>query len=130
MTWNDKAYNDIVAKHSALEGKAESVALSVWALKQNKSMTPQDWRDLSAKTGVRIAGRAVGSARQILGLSSATKRNAKPKGSKMRSGKAGRGAQTIGSLTDLVQSIREVEKERDRAVAALHKIRDLLEAAI
>ncbi len=130
MNWNDTTYTDIAAKHSVLDGKPESVALAVWALAQNKGMTPQDWRDLSTKTGVRVAGRAVGSAREILGHRAARpprkKKDARgpgrPKGSRNR-----RSQSTTGDAVEtLVSTLKELQRERDEAVKVLERVRSVL----
>jgi hypothetical protein len=136
MNWNDSTYTNIVAKHPVLDGKTESVALAVWALEQNKDMTPQDWRDLSEKTGVQVRGRAVGSARQVLGLPAGKvqkpkRRPGRPKGSKNRVPGRGPGhprnlASADGALTDLVSTLKNLQRERDDAVRALAKIRELV----
>ena len=42
MTWNDKTFTAIVEKHPELDSKPESVAVAVWALRQNNNMSPDD----------------------------------------------------------------------------------------
>jgi hypothetical protein len=133
MTWNDKTFTAIVEKHPELDSKPESVAVAVWALKQNKNMSPDDWRDLSKKTGVKVLGRAVGSARQLLGMGpKATKKKAgkakrgpgRPKGSRNKTSSSG------GSLVNLLSSIRQIQKERDDAVRVLKKMRDEIDRVL
>ena len=130
MNWNDNTYTEIVAKHPVLGSKTESVALAVWALTQNKDMTPQNWRDLSTKTGVKVAGRAVGSAREILGHRAArpprkkkdARASGRPKGSRNR-----RSQSTPGDAVEtLVSSLKEIQRERDEAVKVLERVRSLL----
>ena len=120
--WNDKTYNSIVTQHPELDSRPESVALAVWALQRNKDMGPNDWRSLSKETGVPVLGRAVGSARSLLGMA--------PKVAKKTPGKRGPGrprgtpiAVGDGSLSNLLTSIRQVQKERDDAIKAMTKIR-------
>ncbi len=128
-SWNDKAYNDTVVAYPTLEAKPESVALAVFMLKQNPAMNPDDWKELSEKTGVRVAGRAIGSAREILGVSSPKKKTAKKAGRK--AGKRGRSKNAqASSLSGFLESVKATEKERDRAVATLRKIRDMIDAAV
>ncbi len=132
-TWNDKAYSAIVEKHPALESKPESVALAVWALTQNKNMTPDDWRELSEKTGVKVAGRAVGSAREIVGITP-SKKKAGRRGAKNAPSTRGPGrprkTASASALGDISAMIKAVEQERDRAVTTLTKIRDLIDSAV
>ena len=133
MTWNDKTFTSIVEKHPELDSKPESVAVAVWALKQNKNMSPDDWRDLSKKTGVKVLGRAVGSARQLLGMEpKVTKKKGgkakrgpgRPKGSRNRATSGG------GSLVDLLSSINQIQKERNDAMRVLAKIRDEIDRVL
>ena len=81
---------------------------------------------MSKKTGVKVLGRAVGSARQVLGM--------EPKVTKKKGGKAKRGpgrpkgsrnktASRGGSLVDLLSSIEQIQRERNDAVRVLAKIR-------
>lgn len=136
MKWNSKAHSAMVSKYPELQSKAESVALAVRALEDNPNMSPDDWRKLSKSSGLRIAGRAVGSAREILGMSPATKKKTaskrgpgRPRGSKNVT-KRSASVANAESLGDIVAMIRDIEKERDRAVSTLRKVRDLLDAAI
>ena len=135
MKWNDKNYNAVVADYPALSDKPESVALAVWSLKQNADMTPDDWRSLSKETGVKIAGRAVGSARAILGLAPKTQRKAakgkrtgrgpgRPKGS----GRKAVRVDASGSIEDLVSVVRTLQQERDAALDALAKVRSIVDS--
>ena len=126
MNWNDDAFDTIVEKYPALEGKPESVALAVWALKQNKDMTPDDWRALAKKTRVKVAGRAIGSARQIVGMQPKIAKT----GGASKAGKGRRGKKSSGSISDVLESFRDLERERDTAVATLQKIRNMIDSAI
>ena len=144
MTWNDKNYTAIVGEYSVLNDKPESVALAVWALRENANMTPEDWRTLSKETGVKVAGRAVGSAREILGLAPKTKKArpkagkgpgrprgpGRPKGSGFPKSSGRKAAPTdiAGSIDDLVGTIRTLQEERDAAVAALAKVRAIVDS--
>ena len=125
MAWNDNSYTEIVAKYPVIDNKPESVALAVWALDRNRDMSPQDWRDLSEKTGVKVAGRAVGSARQIVGMkpNSSSRRPARRTGP--RRGRRRAQAVNTDSLGGVIAAIRETERERDEAVATLRTIREL-----
>lgn len=122
--WNDKTYNEIIAQHPALDSKPESVALAVWALKRNQNMQANDWRRLSKETGVPVLGRAVGSARALLGM--APKVDKSKRRPPIRLGNVGT-AKNLGggkdSLDNLLLSIRQVQKERDDAIRAMQKIR-------
>ncbi|MEC7583200.1 MAG: hypothetical protein VYE77_02695 [Planctomycetota bacterium] len=98
------------------------MALAVWALKRNKNMEANDWRKLSKETGVPVLGRAVGSARSMLGMA--------PKVDKTRRRKTNTSGalntpKGVGkdSLENLLVSIRQVQKERDDAIRAMQKIR-------
>ena len=125
MSWNDKEYNAIVAKHPALDDKPESVALAVWALTQNRKMSPQDWRDLSEKTGVRVAGRAVGSARAVLGLPSG-KPSKTSKGRAAKRTAPGRNGRGLDGLQAVIQGVKEQQRESAELRAALEKIRAIV----
>ena len=131
MNWNDTAYTEIVAKHPLLESKPESVALAAWALTQKPDMSAQDWRDLFAQTGVRVAGRALGSAREILGLGDGRKQGGGTTGAKQAPRRAKGGRRVVPSagsevFGDLISTLRNLQRERDDAVAVVEKIRALL----
>lgn len=132
MNWNDSIYTEIVKKYHVLDSKRESVAVAVLALTKNKDMTPQDWRDLSKKTGVAVAGRAIGSAREILGMKGGPARKKKskrgpgrPKGSKNKR-RAVSSVDLGGTVDTLIATIRDLQRERDQAVRALEKVRNLV----
>ena len=139
--WTKKAHAAVVAAHPELEGKTESVALAVHALAINRDLTREDWREISDANGLRVAGRAIGSAREILGMTPLMKAKAKPKrgpgrpkGSKnKRPAKAVRASRKdvsgSSSVDDLIRQIQAVEDERDSAVSVLSKIRDVLATA-
>lgn len=131
-SWTNKAYEAICAKHPELEGKSESVALAVWALSQNKEMTPQDFRDLSDKSGVNVKGRAVGSAREIVGLKpKAKKKSAKRKAKKGAArSKSTRSSGAITSLHDVVAGMQQLEREHAHMRKTLEKLRDLIDASL
>ncbi|MEC7585140.1 MAG: hypothetical protein VYE77_12555 [Planctomycetota bacterium] len=120
--WNDKTYTEVVAQHPALDTKPESVALAVWALKRNKNMEANDWRKLSKETGVPVLGRAVGSARSLLGMEPKVDKHKRRGPVKLGQTNT---ARAVGkdSLDTLLVSIRQVQKERDDAIRAMQKIR-------
>ena len=134
MSWNEKALKDIVSKHPELEGKSESVALAVWALSRNPETTPDEMRELSKVAGVNVAGRAIGSAKQILGISS-PKPKAKKKAAKGRPGRPPKNRRPAadlsgGSLSQLVEAVQGIEADRAELEATLREIRNLIDRAL
>ncbi len=127
--WSNAAFSATVDKFPALDSRPESVALATWALAQNSQLGPEDFRKLSEKTGVAVRGRAIGSARELLGLSAGAKQKAKssavPKRGPGRPRKGSGGG--LDSFSDLIEAVKNTERERDRAVKTLAKIRRLLD---
>ncbi len=148
MKWNDKVYSQLIEEHPDLEAKPESVAIAVAALKANPEITPDEMRALSKQTGVRIAGRALGSARQLLGLGAGTKKSTKKKGKKRgRPAGSGRGPgrppgsgrgpgrprktdNVGGSFDDLLSTMRQVQNDQQRMRKALEQIQDAAARAL
>ncbi len=124
-TWNDKSYAAIGEKFRILENKPESVALAVWALSENRDMSAQDFRDLSEKTGVKVAGRAIGSAREIVGLKTPTKKRGRPKGSKNKRGPSG-----LADLHGILQTMKDMESSHAHMRKSLERIRDFCSQAL
>lgn len=127
-TWNDDAYTAICAKHPILDDKPESVALAVWALEQHPDLDPDGFRALSEKTGIPVRGRAIGSARDILG------RGGKSKSTPVRRGSAKSGRATMsagsgdGTVSQLLDAVRALQAERDDLAAKLERVRELVAA--
>jgi len=136
MKWNDQAYTAIVEQYPVLEGKSETVALATWLLAQDPETSPDRFRQVSAETGVNVRGRAVGSAREILGIKPKTqsKKKGRKKAGRRKAGSRTRtaaasanGAEELGGF---VQAVRALEKDRDDMRRALVKIRDVIESAL
>ena len=68
--WTDAAFAKTVEKYPTLNNRSEATAMAVWFLEQNPEMTLRDFEDMEIDTGVVVKGRALGGAREILGLSS------------------------------------------------------------
>ncbi len=129
--WTDAAYAALVKKHPELESKPESVAVATWALAQDPDTSPEGFRALSKSTRVEVRGRAIGSARELLGLRKKTtaKKKGKTPGKKTathRGAKAPRKSSGDG-LGDLIAAVQGTQKARDRAVATLTKVRDMID---
>jgi len=136
--WNTKTWENLIAEYPDLEGKTESVAFAVWTLKNQPGIEPAEMREAGAKAGVSVAGRAVGSARQILGLSPASA-SRKKKGRRRKGGRK-KGAvrrttrRTSGSsesgVESLVDMIKQTEQDNAQMRKALTKIRDLIDTVL
>ena len=131
MNWSKKTHSEIISSFPELEGKPETVAAAVWALNSKSNMSADDFRKLSDKAGIRIAGRAIGSARQILGMA--------PKVTVTARRKTGRGpgrprknaAPTCsGDIVEILQSFQRREQDHERCRDLLVRIRDMVNAAL
>jgi hypothetical protein len=125
------------------EIKTGSVALCVWAYGRNPDMPVEELRELakSDKDIANVAGRAQGSARQILGLAPKVgkkrgKRRAKAKpGPKPKTGatattrkRASKPA--TNGLEGFVESVRKLEKDNDQLRKTLERVKDMIETAL
>ena len=135
--WDDDAHSKILKKFPELHGKPESVVLGVWALDQNKDLTPQDWRDLSEATGVSVAGRAVGSARQIVGLAPKVEKKQRPAGEPApRRGRPPKAAvsyeppSSLDSVSSAFATLRDIEMQHAKMRSTLEKIGALIEETL
>ena len=133
--WTQKAYDGIVAKYPDLEGKTETVAIAVWAYEQDPDIDTAGFKELSEKTGFNVAGRAVGSAREILGLKPATKKKGgkrKKRGRKQsaRRPSQGGGDGSIAGLVGALETLKHIERNNTKTRKALEKIRDLCDSAL
>lgn len=118
---------------------------AVASLKKNKKVEFATVRDAAKKKGLTLYPIVYGRAKAALGLVPVAKYGTgkAAKKSKSKAKKAARGpgrprksagrtakAQGIDGLENLVSMIRDTQKERDKAVATLAKIRDIIDAAI
>ncbi len=133
--WNDRAYEAIVKKYPALENKSEATAFSVRAYEKHPDLPTADLKAMAAETGLTIAGRAMGSARQILGIPPMTSRAGAKPGRKRKAPKPSKRARkpkpsSVPDLGGLADALRGLEKDRDQLQATLEKIRDLVHSAL
>ncbi len=135
--FNDKAYAAIQRKYPILTEKSKATALCVWAYDANKDCTTDEIRDLAKAVKIKVAGRALGSARAIVGFKPLTP--VKPKAGKGRVGRPRRvvakksaGLSFGGGdpLTELVQMAKRMEAERETMHLTLVKLRDLIDRAL
>jgi len=139
--WGQKAYEEVMAKYPEI--KTGSVALCVWAYARDPNTPIETLRELAEadKEIANVAGRAQGSARQILGLApkvskKAKKRGRKPKDSaKARAKPAVRKRATGGKpsthgIEDFLAVVRSTEKERDELRSTLERVKNMIESAL
>lgn len=134
-SWNQKAFDTVVAKYPDLEQKSESVAFIVWQLEQTPDIEPADLRAAGEKAGIAVAGRAVGSAREILGLKSKSsrKKKKKKKGAKRGTRKSGgksSSASSVDGLAGMLDMLKGIEKQNQKLRGTLEKIRDVIDGAL
>ena len=125
--WTQKSYDTVVKKYPELEAKSEAVALCTWAYGQDSNFDTQELKGIGEKAGVSVAGRAQGSARQILGLKAKTKR--KKAGKKRRRGRRGITSSkgNLGSLSEIVDTMKNMERDHARMRSALERIKGLID---
>ena len=132
--WSDSAYSATMKKFPVLEGKSETVAFAVSLYDKSPKITTDEIREKGAETGLAVRGRAIGSARQIIGLAPLTggKKKGKKRGKKAgaRPGRKTRKAGGAFDLGGLADSLRQLERDRQQTRAVLEKIRDLIDRAL
>ena len=136
VKWNDSTYGEICEKYPALQEKSEAVALAVLAYEDNPEIGSEGFKELSEKTGVNVAGRAVGSARAVLGLPPLTKKPAGRgrKGSGKKRGRpaksAAAGEVSLSGISAALQTLQQIERDNTKTRRALEKIRELCDTAL
>lgn len=109
-------------------------------LKKNKKADFASIRDAGAKKGMKIYPIVFGRAQAALGIVKSRKRG-EGKAAQKKSGGAitrrgpGRprkvtGGNAMAGLDSIIDQIKQTERERDRAIQTLQKIRELIDSAI
>lgn len=142
--WNDSTYTKIVERYPELETKSESVAFCTWVYSANPKASTKDLQDQAKETGLKVAGRAVGSARAIVGMQPLTKKRAstdrgqrrgpgRPRGSKNRPKPPANSARimsTTSGVGDIVKTLQSMQDENQRLREALEQLRDFCSQAL
>ena len=131
-------WDTMIGEYPSLEGKSESVAFITWVLKNNPDIEPAALREAGAKAGVPVAGRAIGSARETLGISKPKpkgKKAGKKKGGAKKTGgrKARATSSGIAGMADVMnalETLKGMERQNQQMRGALEKIRDVINKAL
>ena len=129
-----------VTKKKAKTAKGSSKAgydLVVKMLERDKNVDYATVKAAADKKGLSIYPIVYGRAKAALGLVKVSKRGeakarreaAKRSGAKRGTGRPRKGTSSDG-IQAIIDQIKSTERERDRAIATLTKIRDMIDAAL
>lgn len=128
-------WDTMIGEYPSLEGKSESVAFITWVLKSNRDIEPAALRDVGKKAGIPVAGRAIGSARETLGITKPkAKKAAKKGGAKKTGGRKPRATSSgISGMADVMsalETLKGMERQNQQMRNALEKIQDVIGKAL